>query len=111
MIRYNPKDWFLIIFKFHKADTFRKLLPLIVVLSIYAGIITWLESEVWKLGEKSHVKNLSLIHTSLGMVISLLLVFRTNTAYERWWEGRKVWGGLVNSSRNLALKVRTLVPQ
>ncbi len=111
MIRYNPRDWFLIIFKFHKADTFRKLLPLIIALCLYALLITWLETEIWKLSEKSHVKNLSLIHTSLGMVISLLLVFRTNTAYERWWEGRKVWGGLVNSSRNLALKIKAMVPE
>jgi putative membrane protein len=111
MIRYNPRDWFLILFKFHKADTFRKLLPLIIVLSLYAWLITWLEVEIWKLSETSHVKNLSLIHSSLGMVISLLLVFRTNTAYERWWEGRKIWGGLVNSSRNLALKIKALVPE
>ena len=111
MIRYNPRDWFLIIFKFHKADTFRKLLLLIIALCLYALLITWLETEIWKLSEKSHVKNLSLIHTSLGMVISLLLVFRTNTAYERWWEGRKVWGGLVNSSRNLALKIKAMVPE
>ena len=110
MIRYNPKDWFLIIFKFHKADTFRKLFPLIIVLCLYAWLITWLEVEIWKLSDKSHVKNLSLIHSSLGMVISLLLVFRTNTAYERWWEGRKIWGGLVNSSRNLALKMKAVVP-
>ena len=111
MIRYNPKEWFLIIFRFHKADTFRKLLPLIVVLCLYAGLVVWLEVSVWKLSESSHVKNLSLIHSSLGMVISLLLVFRTKTAYERWWEGRKVWGGLMNSSRNLALKINALQPQ
>ena len=38
----------------------------------------------------------------------MLLVFRTNTAYDRWWEGRKAWGSLVNNSRNLALKLCTL---
>jgi len=43
-------------------------------------------------------------------VISLLLVFRTNTAYERWWEGRKLWGSLVNCSRNLALKLKIILP-
>ncbi|MBE7382523.1 MAG: hypothetical protein F6J95_014060 [Leptolyngbya sp. SIO1E4] len=37
-----------------------------------------------------------------GIVLGLLLVFRTNTAYERFWEGRKQWGTLVNTSRNLA---------
>jgi putative membrane protein len=45
------------------------------------------------------------MHSLLGFVISMLLVFRTNTAYDRWWEGRKLWGSLVNNSRNLALKL------
>jgi len=111
MVKYNPRDWFLLIFKFHKADTFRTLLPLIISIGLYSGIIAWLEMEVWKLSDTSHVKNLSLIHSALGMVISMLLVFRTNTAYERWWEGRKIWGSLVNSSRNLALKISSIIPQ
>ncbi len=37
-----------------------------------------------------------------GIVLGLLLVFRTNTAYERFWEGRKAWGSLVNTIRNLS---------
>ncbi len=110
MVKYNPRDWFLLIFKFHKADTFRTLFPLIISIGLYSGLVAWLEMEVWKLSDTSHVKNLSLIHSALGMVISMLLVFRTNTAYERWWEGRKIWGSLVNSSRNLAMKIRSLVP-
>jgi putative membrane protein len=40
-----------------------------------------------------------------SIVLGLLLVFRTNTAYERFWEGRKLWGTLVNTSRNLARQV------
>lgn len=40
-----------------------------------------------------------------NIVIGLLLVFRTNTAYERFWEGRKLWGGLVNTVRNLARQI------
>jgi putative membrane protein len=40
----------------------------------------------------------------------MLLVFRTNTAYERWWEGRKLWGTLVNASRNLAIKLNSILP-
>jgi putative membrane protein len=38
-----------------------------------------------------------------GAVLGLLLVFRTNAGYDRWWEGRKLWGGIVNQSRNLAI--------
>lgn len=37
-----------------------------------------------------------------SIVLGLLLVFRTNTAYERYWEGRKLWGSLINTVRNLA---------
>jgi len=44
--------------------------------------------------------------TILGLILSLLLVFRTNTAYDRWWEGRKLWGQLVNDVRNMGLKAR-----
>ena len=51
------------------------------------------------------------MHTLLGFAISMLLVFRTNTAYDRWWEGRKLWGSLVNNSRNLALKIASFLPQ
>jgi putative membrane protein len=46
----------------------------------------------------------------LGFAISMLLVFRTNTAYDRWWEGRKLWGNLVNNSRNLAVKLEVMLP-
>jgi putative membrane protein len=37
------------------------------------------------------------------------LVFRTNTAYDRWWEGRKLWGKLVNDSRNFAIKINSIL--
>jgi putative membrane protein len=40
-----------------------------------------------------------------NIVLGLMLVFRTNTAYERFWEGRKLWGSLVNSVRNLARQI------
>jgi putative membrane protein len=107
MIDYNPKNWFTFIFRFHKADTFRKLGPLILSICIYTGIIAYIQLD-W-LHMKSNGKNIGAMHTILGLVISLLLVFRTNTAYDRWWEGRKHWGSLVNSSRNLAIKLNAML--
>jgi ion channel-forming bestrophin family protein len=109
VIAYNPKDWFTFIFKLHKADTFRALFVMLICIGIYTGLIAWLEIEYFKLSKESYVKNLNLLHNMLGFVLSLLLVFRTNTAYERWWEGRKLWGSLVNNSRNLALKLSTIL--
>jgi putative membrane protein len=45
-----------------------------------------------------------------GFVLALLMAFRNRTAYDRWWEGRKLWGQLVNDMRNLAWKVQCRVP-
>lgn len=45
----------------------------------------------------------------LGLALELLLVFGANTSYDRWWEARKLWGQLVNDSRNLAIKVAARV--
>ncbi len=111
MISYNPKDWITFIFRFHKADTFRQLFPLMLLIGCYSAAIAYLELEYWDLPDDSHVKNISMMHGMLGFVISLLLVFRTNTAYDRWWEGRKAWGALVNNSRNLAIKLNAIIEE
>ncbi|PWV49521.1 bestrophin family protein [Chitinophaga sp. S165] len=110
MIDYNPKVWFTFIFRFHKADTVRKLFPMFIALSAYCALIAFLELEILKLSPNSDLKQITLIHSLLGFVISLLLVFRTNTAYDRWWEGRRQWGSLVNNCRNLALKLEAMLP-
>lgn len=110
MIAHDPKSWFSWPSHFHRSDTFRRLFPWILVVCAYSGGIAYLEIEVWQLSENSHVRNISVMHTLLGFVISFLLVFRTNTAYERWWEGRKLWGALVNNSRNLAMKLSAILP-
>ncbi len=105
MIKYNPKNWFGLIFEFHKSDTLRKLIYVILIYGLYAGVIVYLELHY------TNFKSTISIHSLLGFVLGLLLVFRTNTAYDRWWEGRKVLGALVNTSRNLALKLNTFIPK
>ncbi|HRO43958.1 MAG TPA: bestrophin family ion channel [Flavipsychrobacter sp.] len=106
---YNPKHWFGILFQFHKSDTLRKLYPLIIAISLYATGVVYLEIYWLNLSEKSPVKNIFYLHNLLGFALSLLLVFRTNTAYDRWWEGRKQWGSLTNNSRNLAIKLQAFL--
>ncbi len=44
-----------------------------------------------------------------GVALAIFLGFRNNSAYDRWWEGRKLWGGVVNQSRTLARQVITLM--
>jgi putative membrane protein len=107
MITYNPKDWFTLIIQFHKSDTFRKLLPSIIFMGIYAALVVAAEVHYFHI----ETKNPTVMHSILGFVLSMLLVFRTNSAYDRWWEGRKAWGSFVNNSRNLAIKLAAFVPK
>ncbi len=105
MIDYNPKTWWKLIFMFHRSDTFRQLLPAMFGVAAYTGIVAYLENDVWH----SQFKNTTIVHSLVGFALSMLLVFRTNTAYDRWWEGRRLWGNFTNNSRNLALKLHVLV--
>lgn len=105
MVTYNPKDWFTLIIQFHKSDTFRRLFWSLVSIGIYAAAIVYAEAHFIHLS----TKNPTVMHSILGFVLSMLLVFRTNSAYDRWWEGRKVWGSVVNNSRNLALKLSVMI--
>jgi putative membrane protein len=72
---------------------------------VYAALPVWKEMSVF-----ADVADLPAeFHAALTLVLGWLLVFRTNTAYDRWWEARTLWGALVNSTRNLALKLSRLV--
>lgn len=110
MFYYNPKKWLPAIFNITKSDTIRILAPSLVFISLYSWGIVYLEVYYLKLSESSYAKDLTIMHSLLGFAISMLLVFRTNTAYDRWWEGRKLWGSLVNNSRNLAIKIKVFLP-
>ncbi|QEC68675.1 hypothetical protein FRZ67_15675 [Panacibacter ginsenosidivorans] len=110
MLTYNSKDWFKFIFFFRRSDTVRKLLPLMIGMGLFTWLIAWLELKYLLISEREVIKNVSMMHTMLTFVISMLLVFRTNSAYDRWWEGRKLWGALVNNSRNLAIKLNAMLP-
>ncbi|HPF95842.1 MAG TPA: bestrophin family protein [Mangrovimonas sp.] len=108
---YNPKEWFKSVFYIRRSDTLRKLYPYIILTALFSLGVAYMELEYFKLSEKSWVKNITVIHSSLGFVLSILLVFRTNSAYDRWWEARKQWGALTNVSRNFALKMNSLLDE
>ena len=108
MKTYNPKDWYSF-FRLDHADTLKKLYLLIIFVAAYSWLVVFLEIEYFRLLTNSHVSNITIMHTLLSFAISMLLVFRTNTAYDRWWEGRKLWGTLVNTSRNLAIKLNAIL--
>lgn len=80
---------------------FGKIKYEMLVITLYATLIAVLYNNY-------HLTRITIpiaIPTILGTVISLLLGFRSNQAYDRWWEARHIWGAVVNDSRTLARQV------
>jgi putative membrane protein len=75
-----------------------QLLPRILLFGLYAlGVALAHGSAGWEGVDPIHLGY-------TGGLLAVLLVFRTNASYDRWWEARKIWGGIVNQSRSLAIK-------
>lgn len=106
MIKYNPKNWLKLVLGIHKSDTLSMLWKELIYFFVFTLTICYLAATYFP--GSAMLENLLTIYSIIGFVISLLLVFRTNTAYDRWWEGRKKWGEMVNDSRNLAAKLSVL---
>jgi putative membrane protein len=88
------------------AYVFGKIRYEIIVITVYTILVTVLYHTY-------HLRHISIpvsIPAILGTVISLLLGFRSNQAYDRWWEARHIWGAIVNDSRTLARQVTSFVP-
>ena len=106
---YNPKDWFNLFLRPRHSPSFGLMACLLIAVCLFVALVVYIEQDVLKLPVDHPIKNALMLQTFLGFAISILLVFRTNTAYDRWWEGRKLWGNLVNSSRNLAIKINAMI--
>jgi putative membrane protein len=104
MIAYNPKSWLKLIFALHKSDTLRMLWKELLYMMAFTLLIDFVVMHFFP--NAIVLEKLLGLYSVIGFVLSLLLVFRTNTAYDRWWEGRKNWGKFVNDSRNLASKLQ-----
>lgn len=68
--------------------------------------VSWLGEELWQLRLGLEVAPYEIAGAALG----LLLILRTNAGYDRWWEARRLWGGIVNQSRNLVINALAYGP-
>jgi len=108
---YNPKDWLFFLLRPQNSKLFEKMNKVLLAVCVITFLIVYIEQDWLDLGKDHPLKNFVALQPLLGFAISILLVFRTNTAYDRWWEGRKLWGTLVNNSRNLAIKIKAIFPE
>src|SRR5690349_5211478 len=104
MVNYNPKTWFQLIFHSYSRQVMKTLMPTLAFMAVYSTVVCYLYLDYFQLPDIQFHPSIAM-HSLLGIVLGLFLVFRTNSAYDRWWEGRRLWGAMVNSTRNLALKL------
>ncbi len=98
--------WVQVFTRIHRIPVAPKLFAFVALVALYAWAVDWYTAT-----ETVAKGVIDAIHSaSFGsMIFGVLLVFRTNSAYDRWWEGRKLWGQLVNDTRNLSMKVKSYV--
>lgn len=100
MVSYDPKQWLRITFSL-RGTVLPRVLGRMVFLSLLA-LALWGFQEVTMRYQGPGLPAIDpLGHVLMGVAVGLLIVFRNNASYDRYWEGRKQWGGIVNSSRNL----------
>ncbi|PHI19127.1 hypothetical protein CEQ90_14545 [Lewinellaceae bacterium SD302] len=109
MINYHTNgDWFGDIRHLFTSYTMTKIVRATILMGIYTLAMA---------AAVEHFEIMSLMSIDptffslIGVVLSIFLVFRTNTAYDRWWEARKQWGALVNNCRNMAIYVDSMWPE
>lgn len=104
MIIYNSQNWFKNIINFHRSYTIQQIFFGSFISGLYTTVVVLL---YYFLAVKLAI-NMSFI-SLVGVALSILLVFRTNTAYDKWWEGRIQWGNIMNNSRNLAMLYQAIL--
>ncbi len=77
----------------------------VVLTTVIATLLTWLEIEY----PQFRFSLTPTPFTLIGLPLGIFLGFRNNTSYDRFWEGRKLWGRLVNTSRTLARQLQLFV--
>ena len=94
MIKYDPHTWLDHFFDW-RGSLVREIIGRVLLVTLWSVAIALFHQHV------SPVAIPATVHTLIGVAFGLLLVFRTNSSYDRFWEGRKLWGGIVNETRNL----------
>ena len=95
MIEYDPHRWFDHLFDL-KGSMLREIIGRVSICVIWSAVVVALHDYVFTLNVPVS------IYSVTGTALGLLLVFRTNSSYDRFWEGRRQWGAIVNESRNMA---------
>lgn len=98
-LRYSDADWFPVIMSTHQSKILARIKGHLIANVFIASCVAM--ARVIFFPEASVAAGSTVTHSLLGGAMSLLLVFRTNAAYDRWWEARKAWGRVLATSREI----------
>lgn len=102
MIDYEGRAWLSIISQ-ARGSIVSRLASRIVICVLLGAVAVWLNRT-----EELHLSPIA--HTMIGVALGLLLVFRTNASYDRYWEGRRLLGGMVIRVRDLTRQLVAFLP-
>lgn len=104
MIIKKKTNWFRMLFEWN-GSVLPQLLPRLSILLIYSGLVVYFRDDL--LSYNIYIN--PAIFTLFGIALAIFLGFRNTVSYDRFWEGRKLWGSLLNDTRSLARQAHTLV--
>lgn len=88
-----------------RGSVLPRILPRILFATGFAALVVWIDGALLRLPHTNAAP-----FAVFGLALSLFLGFRNNAAYDRWWEGRRLWGGLVADMRSLGREVEMYLP-
>ena len=104
MIIRERSNWFLMLFIW-RGSVLRKIILQLLIITAFSVVVLYFRGNVYEY--KVHLN--PAIFTLLGLSLAIFMGFCNSASYERFWEGRKLWGALVIESRSLAREVLTLI--
>lgn len=104
MITKKKTNWFRMLFEWN-GSVLPQLLPRLFILFIYSLLVVYFREDL--LSYNIYIN--PAIFTLFGIALAIFLGFRNTVSYDRFWEGRKLWGALLNDTRSLARQAHTLV--
>lgn len=104
--RYNPFSMLFDLFHVTKNNVFRKLKFYLLVIVIYSVCIGYLDSKYIFFDGENRIGQ---FHLLFSFCLTIVIGFRINVAYSRWWEARGLWGSLVNNMRSFTLKLHAYI--
>jgi putative membrane protein len=103
MLVPSKVTWWRLVFKYTGSELPRTKYRIAGVILVACGVTVLEELHDW------HPNLKPLPFTLIGIALGIFLGFRTNASYDRWWEGRKIWGNAVNDTRSLARQILTMI--